>query len=239
MDNGNTSFYKEVSALKAVDAGLRQYMQNVFLHMAAGLGITALVSYFVGNSSSLMSMLFAAPGLMFGLILIELGLVVYLSSKVSSMPAQRAMVLFYVYSAVNGLSLAPIFVVYTGASIASTFFVASSMFLSMAIYGYVTDNDLTTFGSFFIMGLIGLVIASIVNIFVRSSGMSLIISGIGVILFTGLTAYDAQRIKSMYFESDTIEISSKKAILGALCLYLDFVNLFISLLKFLGVRRDG
>lgn len=239
MSKENTSFYKASANMEAIDASLRQYLQNVFLYMAVGLGFTGLVAYFAGSSYSLMSTLFSTPGLMLGLVLVELGLVFYLSARITSMDTQQAKILFYAYSVVNGLTLAPLFVVYTGASIATTFFVTAAMFLSMAIYGYVTDTDLTTMGGFLIMGVVGIIIASLVNIFLHSSALSFAISAVGVVLFTGLTAYDMQKIKSMYFEGDTEAISSKKAILGALCLYLDFINLFISLLKFLGVRRDS
>lgn len=239
MSKENTSFYKASANVEAIDASLRQYLQNVFLYMAVGLGFTGLVAYFAGSSCSLMSTLFSTPGLMLGLVLVELGLVFYLSARITSMDTQQAKILFYAYSVVNGLTLAPLFVVYTGASIATTFFVTAAMFLSMAIYGYVTDTDLTTMGGFLIMGVVGIIIASLVNIFLHSSALSFAISAVGVVLFTGLTAYDMQKIKSMYFEGDTEAISSKKAILGALCLYLDFINLFISLLKFLGVRRDS
>lgn len=239
MSKENTSFYKASANVEAIDASLRQYLQNVFLYMAVGLGFTGLVAYFAGSSYSLMSTLFSTPGLMLGLVLVELGLVFYLSARITSMDTQQAKILFYAYSVVNGLTLAPLFVVYTGASIATTFFVTAAMFLSMAIYGYVTDTDLTTMGGFMVMGVVGIIIASLVNIFLHSSALSFAISAVGVVLFTGLTAYDMQKIKSMYFEGDTEAISSKKAILGALCLYLDFINLFISLLKFLGVRRDS
>ena len=238
MDNNVTSFYRASSNVGVVDADLRQYMLRVFSYMAVGLGLTAVVAYFVGHSAAMMSMVFSSPGLILGLAVIELGLVLYLSARISSMSVDQAKFLFLVYSAINGVTLAPIFVIYTGVSITTTFFVAASMFLSMVVYGYVTDKDLTSFGSFLIMGLIGLIIASVINIFLHSSVASLVISAIGVVLFTGLTAYDAQRIKSMYFEGDAVATSQKKAIFGALCLYLDFINLFIHLLKFVGVRRD-
>lgn len=238
MNNENTSFYKAAANVEAIDAGLRQYMQNVFLYMSAGLGLTALAAYLLSNSQPFLSTVIRTPGLMIALAAAQLGLVMYLSFRIGSMPAQRAKVIFCVYSILNGVSLSPIFLVYTGVSIATTFFVSASMFLGMAIYGYVTDKDLTSFGSFFMMAVLGICIASIVNIFMRSSTMSLIISGIGVIVFTGLTAYDTQRIKSMYFEGDCVDAYSKKSILGALMLYLDFINLFLSLLRFLGNRRD-
>lgn len=239
MDNETTSFYKATANVEAVDAGLRQYMQNVFLYMSAGLGLTALISYLVAGSQFFVNMLHTSPGLLLILGFVELGLVLYLSLRITSMSTQQARVIFYIYSIVNGISLAPIFLCFTGTSVASTFFVTASMFLAMAIYGYATDKDLTSFGSLLVMVLIGMVVASIVNIFLHSSTMSLILSAVGVIVFTGLTAYDTQKIKSMYFEGDTADIHGKKSILGALTLYLDFINLFISLLRFLGVRRDN
>ena len=238
MKDEATSFYNAAENVNAIDASFRDYMVRVFTFMSVGLGITAIIAYFIGNSQAIMSTLFRTPGLIFGLCLLELGVVFYLSLRIKSIPAQQAKVLFYLYSALNGLSLAPLFVVYTGTSIASTFFVTASMFLAMAIYGYTTNSDLTSFGSIMFMALIGLVVASIVNIFLHSETMAWFISGAGVIIFTGLTAYDSQKIKSMYFEGDSPEISGKKAVLGALCLYLDFINLFIYLLKFLGNRRD-
>jgi FtsH-binding integral membrane protein len=155
------------------------------------------------------------------------------------MSPEKAKALFFGYAAILGLSLSSIFFVYSTFSIAYTFFVTASMFLSMVIYGYVTKKDLTNFGSFLMMGLIGLIIASIVNMFMRSSATSLVISAIGVIVFTGLTAYDTQIIKSYYIDSDSSATSEKKAIIGAMRLYLDFVNLFLYLLRFLGNRSNN
>jgi FtsH-binding integral membrane protein len=149
------------------------------------------------------------------------------------------MLLFWFYAAVMGLSLGGIFLVFTGESIARVFFVTAATFGAMSLYGYTTKSDLSRFGSFLIMGLIGIVIASIVNIFIGSSALQFAISIIGVIVFVGLTAYDTQRIKAMYLESDTGEIAGKKAVLGALTLYLDFINLFLMLLQLFGHRRDN
>jgi FtsH-binding integral membrane protein len=154
------------------------------------------------------------------------------------MSVEKVRALFLFYAGFLGVSLSPIFIVYSSSSIASAFFVTSSMFLSMVIYGYVTEKDLTSLGAFLIMGVVGLIIAGLVNMFLHSSVFSFVVSAIGVLLFTGLAAYDTQKIKSYYLESDTIEIGEKKAIYGAFALYLDFVNLFIHILKLIGSRRD-
>ena len=235
MKDKVSSFYKD--AADAVNAGLRKYMLSVFTHMSIGLAFTALVSFFVSSSPAMMRMLFTT-GLQWLVFLAPLGIVIFLSARIANLSAEAATGWFYAYSASVGASLAPIFLVYTGESIVTTFFITSSMFLSMVIYGYTTDKDLTGFGSFLIMGLFGIIIASIVNIFVRSSATSLVISVMGVLIFTGLTAFDAQRIKSMYFESDSQEVTEKKAIFGALSLYMDFINLFLYILRLLGARRD-
>ena len=153
------------------------------------------------------------------------------------MQASTAQALFWVFSGLMGLSLASFFIVYTGTSIARVFFISASVFAAMSLYGYTTKRDLSGFGSFLIMGLIGIVIASLVNLFLQSSAMHFVISVIGVLVFTGLTAYDTQKIKSIYLESDGAEVSQKKAIMGALNLYLDFINLFIMLLHLFGERR--
>jgi FtsH-binding integral membrane protein len=147
--------------------------------------------------------------------------------------------LFWIYAAVMGLSLGSIFLVFTGESIARVFFITAATYGAMSLYGYTTRSDLSRFGSFLLMGLIGIVIASLVNIFVGSSALQFVISIIGVLIFVGLTAYDTQRIKQMYLESDTVEVAGKKAVLGALALYLDFINLFMLLLQLFGQRREN
>ena len=226
--------YQKVA--EVVDAGLRQYMLSVFSYMSGGLAVTALVAYFASKSPAFISLLFSSSLLFWLVVLAPLGIAIYLITKISRISPEKAKTLFFGYAAILGLSLSSIFFFYSTASIAHTFFVTSSMFLSMVIYGYVTKRDLTSFGSFLIMGLIGLIIASIVNIFTRSPVAHLVISAIGVIVFTGLTAYDTQMIKSYYMESDSYVISEKKAIIGAFKLYLDFINLFLYLLRFLGGR---
>lgn len=235
-ENIGVQSYQQVSA--NIDLGLRQYMLNVFSYMSGGLAVTALVAYIASTSAAFMSFLFSSPLLYWTIALAPLGIAFYLMARISRISPETAKALFFGYAALLGLSLSSIFLMYSGISIAQTFFVTSSMFLSMVIYGYVTEKDLTSFGSFLIMGLIGLIIASIVNIFVGSSVMSLVISAIGVIIFTGLTAYDTQVIKGYYKELDSSDVSTKKAIIGAFRLYLDFINLFLYLLRFLGNRKD-
>lgn len=230
-----TSFYKDAAA--AVNAGLRKYIMSVFSHMCIGLGITGVVAFAVSSSPSIMHALFAT-GLQWLVLLAPLGIVIYLSARLTRMSASTATTWFYLYAACLGISLAPIFIVYTGESIASTFFISSSMFLSMVIYGYSTEKDLTQMGSFLFMGLIGIIIASVINIFIGSSTTNFVISILGVLIFTGLTAFDIQRIKSYYLEGDSLEISDKKAIFGALSLYMDFINLFLYILRLMGSRRN-
>jgi FtsH-binding integral membrane protein len=231
-----TSFYGD--AVKAVDVGLRKYMLNVFSYMSGGLALTAVVAYLVSSSQTLMELLFRNGAVALAIAFIPVGIGLYLVGKFNSMSVEKVKTLFLVYAGCLGVSLSSIFIVYSGTSIASAFFVTSSMFLSMVIYGYVTEKDLTSWGSFLMMGVIGLIIASLVNLFLHNSAFSFVISAVGVLLFTGLTAYDTQTIKSYYLESDTLEIGEKKAIFGAFCLYLDFINLFMHVLKLMGSRRD-
>jgi len=214
-----------------IDAGLRAHMQRVYGYMAGGLVLTGIVAYAAAASGFYQTI--ADTGLIWIVMLAPLGFVLALSFGVQRMSAETAMVLFWIYAAVMGLSLGSIFLVFTGTSIARVFFITAATYGVMSLYGYTTKSDLSGFGSFLLMGLIGLIIASIVNIFVFA------ISIIGVIVFVGLTAYDTQRIKQMYLESDTAEIAGKKAVLGALALYLDFINLFMMLLQLFGQRRQN
>ncbi len=232
MRKEHVQSYQKVSV--TINAGLRQYMLNVFSYMSGGLAVTALTAYLASTSTMFMSFLFSSPLLYWLIALAPLGIGLFLMSRISSISPEKAKYLFFGYAALLGLSLSSIFLVYSGISIAQTFFVTSSMFLSMVIYGYVTEKDLTSSGSFLMMGLIGLIIASLINIFMESTVMSLVISAIGVIVFTGLTAYDVQIIKNFYIELDSSDIGEKKAIIGAFQLYLDFVNLYLYLLRFLG-----
>ena len=186
--------------------------------------------------TSVGQLLFLSP-LKWVVMLAPLGFVFYLSAKINKMSVSAAQTTFWIFSAIMGLSLASIFIQFTGTSIARVFFIASGTFAGMSLYGYTTKRDLTKFGGFLFMGLIGIIIASIVNMFFQSSAMQFAISVIGVLIFVGLTAYDTQTIKNMYLANDNEEIGSKKALMGALRLYLDFINLFILLLQLFGQRR--
>jgi FtsH-binding integral membrane protein len=241
-DDSNTQRpYRETSAPPPIgariDAGLRLWMQRVYGYMAGGLALTGIVAYAAAAFGFYQAI--AATPLIWIVMLAPLGFVLALSFGIQRMSAATATVLFWLYAAVMGLSLGGIFVVFTGASIARVFFITAATYAAMSIYGYTTRSDLSGFGSFLLMGLIGIVIASIVNILVGSSTLQFAISVIGVLVFVGLTAYDTQRIKEMYLESDTVEIADKKAVLGALALYLDFINLFMLLLQLFGQRREN
>jgi hypothetical protein len=219
-----------------IDVGLRQYMLRVYNYMAGGLALTGLVAYFAAASGIYAQI---AHTFLFWIILIApLGLVMLLSFRINSMSLGAAQATYWVYAALVGLSIAGIFFVYTGASIASTFFICAAMFAGMSLWGYTTKRDLTHMGSFLFMGLIGIVVASLVNIFIGSAALQFAISAIGVVVFTGLTAWDTQQIKEMYWAGDGSVVAGKKAVMGALRLYLDFLNLFLMLLQFAGVRRN-
>jgi FtsH-binding integral membrane protein len=220
-----------------IDEGLRAHMQRVYGYMAGGLALTGIVAYAAAASGFYETI--AGTPLIWIVMLAPLGFVLALSFGIQRMSAGTAMVLFWLYAAVMGLSLGGIFLVFTGASIARVFFITAATYGAMSLYGYTTRSDLSGFGSFLLMGLIGIVIASIVNIFVGSSALQFAISVIGVVAFVGLTAYDTQRVKEMYLESDAFEIADKKAVLGALALYLDFINLFMLLLQLFGQRREN
>src|ERR1700675_3647979 len=220
-----------------IDAGLRVHMQRVYSYMAGGLALTGIVAYAAAASGFYQAI--ADTGLIWIVMLAPLGFVFALGFGIERMSAGTATVLFWIYAAVMGLSLGGIFLVFTGASIARVFFITAATYGAMSLYGYTTRTDISDFGSFLLMGLIGIVIASLVNIFVGSSVLQFVISIIGVIVFVGLTAYDTQRIKEMYLESDSDEIAGKKAVLGALALYLDFINLFMLLLQLFGQRRQN
>jgi hypothetical protein len=220
----------------AIDAGLRAYMLRVYNYMAGGLAVTGVVAYVAASSGFYQSI--AGTPLIWLVMLAPLGFVLALSFGINRMSAGTAAMLFWIYAVVMGLSLGSIFLVFTGTSIARVFFITGATYGAMSLYGYTTRSDLSGFGSFLMMGLIGIVIASLVNLFLKSDGLQFAISIIGVLVFVGLTAYDTQRIKEMYLEADTEEVASKKAVLGALSLYLDFINLFMMLLQLFGVRRQ-
>ena len=220
-----------------IDVGLREYMLRVYNYMASGLALTGIVAYVAAFSGFYESI--AKTPLIWLVILAPLGLVMLMSFGIQRMQASTAQMVFWAYAGLMGLSLAMVFLVFTGASVARVFFITAATFGAMNLYGYTTGTDLSRFGSFLLMGLIGIVIASLVNIFLVSSALQFAISIIGVIVFVGLTAYDTQRIKGMYLESDAGEIADKKAVLGALALYLDFINLFMMLLQLFGQRRQN
>ena len=209
-------------------------IRQVYAWMGAGLALTALLALVTVSSPALLKTVVGNRLLFYGLILGELGLVFVLSGAIERLSATTATLLFLGYSALNGVTLSIIFLVYTADSIASTFVITAGMFGAMSAYGYLTRSDLTSWGSFLFMGLIGVVIASLVNIFLHSDALSWIVSAIGVIVFTGLTAYDTWKIKALAAQGVG---GRKPAILGALTLYLDFINLFLMLLRFMGDRR--
>jgi len=215
------------------------FLAKVFNWMAIGLGITGLVAY--GAAASGLAVRIINSPFFIVLALGTLGLVFYLSARIDKIQASTASALFLLYSVLNGLFFSTIFLRYTGASIAGTFVITAGMFGAMSVYGLITKRDLSGWGSFLFMGLIGIIIASIVNIFLKSSGMYWVISMIGVLVFTGLTAYDVQKIKKMGEDgimAQGSEAITKGSIMGALALYLDFINLFLMLLRFFGASRD-
>ena len=220
-----------------IDVGLRQYMLRVYNYMASGLALTGIVALMVAASPGALHAIYQTP-LRWVVMFAPLALVFFLGARIDRMQASTAQALFWVYSALMGLSLAFIFVVYTGESIARVFFITGAAFAGLSLYGYTTRRDLSAFGTFLIMGLVGILIAGLVNVFLHSTQLQFVISAAGVLVFAGLTAWDTQRIKKMYWESDGYEIAAKKAVMGALQLYLDFINLFMFMLQFLGVRRD-
>ncbi|PCI03136.1 MAG: hypothetical protein COB78_11085 [Hyphomicrobiales bacterium] len=226
------------------DAGLRTYMLKVYNYMALALavtGIAALVTFNMsvsgGQLTEFGTLMFASP-LKWVVMLAPLGLVFFLSAKINTMSVSAAQTTFWVFATLIGVSLSTIFLVYTATSIVQTFFVTAAAFASLSLYGYTTKRSLTGMGSFLMMGLFGLIIASVVNIFMQSSAMQFAISAIGVLIFAGLTAYDTQKIKEMYDNVSHDEtMMGRAAIMGALKLYLDFINLFMFLLHFLGNRE--
>jgi uncharacterized protein len=231
----------------AVDAGLRAYMIRVYNYMASGVALTGVVAWLTFSAAVVQTSaglqlttfgqaIFQSP-LLWVLVLAPLALVFVLSFGISRLQPTTALMLFFVYAGLLGLSLASIFLVYTGASVTRVFFISAATFGALSLYGYTTQRDLTGIGSFMFMGLIGIIIASLVNIFLKSTGLDWAISIIGVVVFAGLTAYDTQRIKEMYSVMDDGTVAGRKAVMGALSLYLDFINLFLMLLRLMGDRR--
>jgi FtsH-binding integral membrane protein len=226
-----------------VDQGLRSYMLKVYNLMALGVALTGLVAYFVadlaisnGQLTGFGQAIYLSP-LRWVVIFAPLALVFFLSFRLHAMSEAAAQITYWIYAALVGASLSTVFVVYTGASIVQTFAVTAASFGALSLYGYTTKRDLSAMGSFLVMGLFGLIIASLVNFFLQSSALQFAVSVIGVLVFAGLTAWDTQQIKEMYLEDDSAETTGKKAIMGALSLYMDFINLFLFLLRFLGNRE--
>jgi FtsH-binding integral membrane protein len=221
----------------AVDVGLRTYMLSVYNYMASGVLLTGIVALLFARSEAAQTILFGPGILKYVIMLAPLGFVMVLSFGINRLSTSAAQALFWGFATVMGLSMASIFFVYTGTSIAQTFFATAAAFAGLSLYGYTTKRDLSAFGTFLVMGVIGLLVAMLINMFLQSSAMSLVISFVGVLLFAGLTAYDTQRIKSIYFHVAGTDMMGKTIIMGALSLYLDFVNMFTFLLQFLGNRR--
>ena len=226
-----------------VDEGLRQYMLKVYNYMSGGLCLTALAAYIVANTSLIRLFFNITPqgvsmsGLGWLFLFAPLIMVFAFGWVVQRGSLQQVQTMFWAFSAVMGVSLTPILLVYTGASVARVFLITAAMFGGMSIYGYTTKKDLSSMGSFLMMGVWGLIIASVVNLFFQSPGMSYAISVIGVLVFTGLAAYDTQAVRQIYYGSDNEDIIGRKAIMGALNLYMDFINMFIYLLRLMGDRR--
>ena len=232
----------------AIDAGLRAYMLRIYNYMAAGVALTGVVAYFtfqaavVNTAAGQLALtpfgqtIYGGP-LMIVLFLGTLGMVFFLSFRINKLQVGTALTLFMVYAGLLGLMLSSVMLTYTGASIARTFFISAASFGALSLYGYTTQRDLSPIGSFLIMGLFGLILAMVVNIFLKSSGLDFAISAIGVLIFAGLTAWDTQKIKEMYSANDDGTVTGRKAVMGALTLYLDFINLFLFMLRFMGDRR--
>ena len=232
---------QRIAASAGTQVLVNDFVRSVYNWMGIGLALTGLVALYVSNSETMRQLIFGNRMIFFGLIIAELALVFSISGMVNKMRAGTATGLFLLYAVLNGATLSFIFLVYTDASIVRTFFVCSGTFLACSVYGWKTQKDLTSWGGFLMMGLIGIIIASLVNLFIRSGAMSMIISYIGVIVFVGLTAYDTQKLKHMAASQPAGldgAVVRKGAILGALSLYLDFINLFLLMLRIFGQGRD-
>jgi len=225
-------------SVDATAAEQQRFMVRVYNWMTAGLGITGFMAFYISNSPAMMNIIFGNPIMPIALIITQIGLVFWLATRVMQMSASKATGVFMLYAGLTGITFSAIFMAYTTASIFSTFLVTAGTFGTMSMYGYTTKKDLTSWGSFLFMGLIGIIIASLVNMFMQSSMMHMIITYAGVLIFVGLTAYDTQKIKEMnILGNEGTEEDTKEAIRGALTLYLDFINLFLMLLRLMGDRR--
>jgi len=217
------------------------FIRSVYNWMSIALALTGFTAYYISHNQTLVQLIYGTPGVIMVLIFAELGFVFYLSARIQKMSASTATAVFTIYSILNGVTLSYIFLRYTATSIVSTFMICAVTFFCCSVYGMVTKKDLTSLGGFMFMGLIGIIIASVVNIFLQSSGMQMIISYIGVVVFIGLTAYDTQKLKNMAVtlpSNASGAMIRKGALMGALSLYLDFINLFIMMLSIFGGRRD-
>lgn len=219
-----------------IDQGLRQYMLGIYNHMTLGVALTGFIAYLVASTPALLYAI-AAPPVSWLVMFAPLGVVLFLSARIESLSISTAKAMFFAYAALMGLSLSFIFLAYTGTSIARVFFISASTFAAMSLYGYTTKRDLTGWRSFLFMGLIGLLIASVVNLFMRSSAIEFLVSAAGVLVFTGLTAYDTQNIKYTYHHLPHQDARSRMAVIGALSLYMDFINLFLHMLRLIGDRK--
>lgn len=237
--NGTQSRDFSLQGNYAMSSTFAVLMRKVYVWMTLALVLTGFTAYGVANSPGLLTAIMTNSILMWGLIIAEFALVIGLSAAINRISLTTATLMFALYSVINGALLSYIFVAYTATSIASVFFITAGTFAAMAIYGYVTKRDLSGMGKILFMALIGIIIATVVNLFVKSSGLNLIVSYVGVLIFVGLTAYDSQKIKEMMLAApDASESMQKLAVLGALSLYLDFVNMFIYLLRIFGNNRD-
>ena len=241
--NDNRFMSSSQAQAAQIDVGLRSYMLGVYNHMTTALALTGLLALGLnflsvsnGQLTPIGELFFLSP-LKWVVILEPLGMVFYISAKLQSISSEKARNLFYIYAGLMGLSLSSLLLVYTGESVVRVFFITAASFAGLSIYGYTTKKSLSGLGSFLIMGVFGLIIAQIVNIFLASSGLDFMISVIGVLIFAGLTAYDTQKIKNMYYAADDSETAGKKSIIGALTLYLDFILMFQFLLSLLGNRE--
>ncbi len=222
----------------AIAAEQQRFMVRVYSWMTGGLGITGFMAMYVASSETMRNIILGNSIVFYGLIIAQLGLVIYLASRVHKMSASQAQGVFILYAGLTGMTFSSIFLMYTAASITSTFMVTAGTFGAMSFYGYTTKKDLTSWGSFLFMGLIGIIIASLVNLFLQSSALHWIVTYAGVLIFVGLTAYDTQKIKEMnILGNEGTDEDTKEAISGALTLYLDFINLFLMMLRLMGDRR--
>lgn len=222
----------------AIAGEQQRFMVRVYNWMGSGLALTGGMAWFTSTNEMMLNLLVTQPMLYWGLFIVELGLVFYLAARVMQMSETQAIGVFSLYAGLNGVTLAPLFLLYTNASLASTFLVTAGMFGAMSFYGYTTKKDLTSWGSFLFMGLIGIILASIVNIFMQSSAIYWVVTYAGILIFVGLTAYDTQKIKEMnILGNEGTPEDTKEAVRGALSLYLDFINLFLMLLRVMGDRR--